>query len=121
MRVKQKKDRAFQMWMHKFRTDKSQDEIIFRDDIDEIHEGVKCELLDESNAKQTSNLGVRLTGASKKDSHKGKAVTRETASEQWLANRFEQLLKLDLIDLDDDFYDDELYFTNPKALDKKFE
>lgn len=106
--------------MAKFTTDKTQDEIIFRDDIDEIHEGVKCEPLAQAQAEETR--GTRPTGALlKKDAGKPRQVTRETATEAWLANRFEQLLKLDLIDLDDDFYDDKLFYENPKALDKKFE
>jgi len=47
-RVQEKKQRAFRQFIDKFRTDKSDDEIIFRDDIDEIHEGVKCEPLPAS-------------------------------------------------------------------------
>lgn len=37
----------------------------------------------------------------------------------WKA-RFEQLLKLDLVELDDDYYEDRLFFTNPEVLDQKF-
>jgi hypothetical protein len=34
--------------------------------------------------------------------------------------RFEQLLKLDLIELDDDYYNDKLFFEGSDALDQKF-
>ena len=34
----------------------------------------------------------------------------------WKA-RFEQLLKLDLVELGDDYYEDRLFFTNPDVLD----
>jgi len=30
------------------------------------------------------------------------------------------LLKLDLIELDEDYYEDKLFFTNPDVLDQKF-
>ena len=49
-------------------------------------------------------------------------INRETVgtNEAWLSQRFEQLLRLDLIDLDDEFYEDQLYFTDPDDLDRKF-
>lgn len=49
-------------------------------------------------------------------------INRETvgSNEAWLSQRFEQLLQLDLIDLDDEFYEDKLYFTDPDELDRKF-
>ena len=50
-----------------------------------------------------------------------KAFSRENpiSDEQWKA-RFEQLLKLDLVELTDDHYEDKLFFTNPDVLDQKF-
>jgi len=41
-------------------------------------------------------------------------------TDAWLEQRFEQLLKLDLIELGDDYYEDELYFKESDALDQKF-
>ena len=41
-------------------------------------------------------------------------------SKEWYEQRFEQLLGLDLIELDDDYYVDELFFKGADALDQKF-
>jgi len=51
---------------------------------------------------------------------KPKVVSRQNCTENWLSQRFDQLLKLDLIELDDDFYEDALYFKESDALDEKF-
>ena len=62
------------------------------------------------------------TTTGKKDKKStSKAFSRENpiSDEQWKA-RFEQLLKLDLVELTDDYYEDKLFFTNPDVLDQKF-
>jgi len=41
-------------------------------------------------------------------------------TEAWLRARFDQLMKLDLVELDDDYYEDDPYFKNPNDLDQKF-
>ena len=41
-------------------------------------------------------------------------------SEADWSNRFEQLLALNLIELDDEYYQDELYFKNPSGLNQIF-
>lgn len=123
-RVKAKKEKAFKEWIKRYREDKSQDDIIFRDDIDEIHEGIRIDTLEGLAFDKSSTTGGRTfqtASAGKKDKGK-RQISRETVgnNEAWLSQRFEQLLHLDLIDLDDDFYEDELYFTDPDELDQKF-
>ena len=44
--VKAKKEKAFKEWITKYHQDKSQDDIIFRDDIDEIHEGIRIDTIE---------------------------------------------------------------------------
>ena len=57
--------------------------------------------------------------ANKKDKkEKSKTFSRDMPiSDQMWKARFEQLLKLDLVELEDEYYEDKLFYTNPSVLD----
>ena len=62
-----------------------------------------------------------LNESRKDKKEKSKAFSRDMPiSDQMWKARFEQLLKLDLIELGDDYYEDKLFFNNPAVLDQKF-
>lgn len=110
-RVKQKKDKALKEWLAKIRgIDMSEEQmhIVFSED-EEIHDNIKIESIDDP---------IQLINKKGKQDDKRKTKrSKENVSDQWLAQRFEQLLKLDLIELPDDYYDDKLFFDGTDALD----
>ena len=52
---------------------------------------------------------------------KPKQVSRSNVTDAWLYERFKQLMELDLVELSDDYYRDELYFKDTDALDREFQ
>ena len=64
---------------------------------------------------------VNRVGANKPAAQaKNKKVDRTNYTDAWLKARFKQLMDLDLIELPDEFYRDELFFKESDELDKKF-
>jgi len=55
-----------------------------------------------------------------KPASKSKKVDRTNYTDAWLQARFKQLMKLDLIELPEEFYQDDLFFKEADELDKKF-
>jgi hypothetical protein len=109
-RVTQKREKAFREWRQRYLIDESQDDIIFGED-EEIHEGIKLDFIEESGKSNTgASFNKSLSSNPQSKKAQSKAVSRQNCSEAWLAQRFEQLLKLDLIELDDDYYNDKLFF-----------
>jgi len=111
------------LWKQRFRKDFSQDEIIFGED-DEIHEGIKLDTLDNLlQNSSTLNMAKQVSAipGKKEKKEKQRSFARDQPiSDQLWKTRFEQLLKLDLVELEDDYYEDKLFFTNPDVLDQKF-
>lgn len=100
----------------RYQVDDTQDDIIFGED-EEIHEGIKLDSIEDSGMNRTTGpLNSKSYGLGKKDKQQ-KVISRQNCSEAWLAQRFEQLLKLDLIELDEDYYNDKLFFDGTDALD----
>ena len=61
--------------------------------------------------------GQNLGGAQGKSSSKGKEVkSKQAKNDDFHDQRFEQLLEMDLIDVGDDFYDEEILFKDPNQL-----
>lgn len=90
--------------------DESQDDIIFGED-EEIHEGIKLDFIEDAGKSNTgASFNKSLSSNPQIKKAQSKTVSRQNCSEAWLAQRFEQLLKLDLIELDDDYYNDKLFF-----------
>lgn len=113
-RVKQKKEKALKEWLAKIRgidMTEEQMHIVFSED-EEIHDNIKIESIDDSN-----QLTVKK---GKQDEKRKTKRSKDNVSDQWLAQRFEQLLRLDLIELPDDYYEDKLFFDDTNALDQKF-
>jgi hypothetical protein len=67
----------------------------------------------ENLAKQPSNLATKKD---KKERQIAFSRDQPISDQMWKA-RFEQLIKLDLVELGDDYYEDRLFFTNPDVLD----
>ena len=85
--------------------------IVFSED-EEIHDNIKIESIDDSNQL--------IVKKGKQDEKRKTKRSKDNVSDQWLAQRFEQLLRLDLIELPDDYYEDKLFFDDTNALDQKF-
>ena len=85
-------------------------DIVFKDD-EEIHDNTKMNF---------SFLTQQVPAGQDKITHKRtnrewRAIHATIPDVEW-EQRFEQLMKLSLVDVPDDYYRDELFFTDPEEL-----
>ena len=109
--MKAKEDKLKAEWIAKYKKDRSQDHIIFQDD-EEIHDQVKMQFA------YLKEKAERTVGA--RDRRSQKVDERDRITDAEWGKRFEDLLKLHLIDVPDDFYDDEKAFEDPDELNAIF-
>ena len=87
---------------------------LHKDSLDEdemlIQEFIKPKGGEQIMTKTASSLGSKT---------KGKGGSKASATRD-LEARFEQLLNLDLIDVPDDFYEDEILYDQPEQLLERF-
>ena len=86
-------------------------DIIFKDD-EEIHEGVKMQF---SFLTQVPGGDAKEAGRGKKNQNEWRHIHARIPDEEWDA-RFEQLMFLNLIDVPEDYYIDNLYLSRPEEL-----
>ena len=113
--IRIKRDKLRREWIKQVKKDKSQDHIIFQDD-EEIHENIKASFsfMKEANATQTGGYG------SKDRKNQTQKDERASITDAEWERRFDELMSLHLVDVPEDYYDDELFFKSPGELDSIF-
>ena len=112
-KMKQKKEKLKREWIEKYKKDRSMDHIIFQDD-EEIHDQIKMQFgfLKEQPEKPTIGATRDRRGQQRDD--------RDRVTDAEWGKRFEDLLSLHLIDVPDDYYDDDRAFNDPDELNTIF-
>ena len=106
-------------WINQYKQDRSLDHIIFKDD-EEIHGDVRFELLNDQLQTTANQFGQSIGGGNRRTGG-GRSEIRDRMTEKDWENRFEQLMSLHLIDVPDDYYDEELKLKDPNELRQIFD
>ena len=99
-------------WIEKYKKDRSLDDIIFQDD-EEIHDQVKMKFAFLKDREERPGLGGR-------DRRSQKIDERDRVTDAEWGERFDDLLNAHLIDVPEDYYENERAFNDPDELNSIF-
>ena len=101
-------------WIMRHKADPDLDyDIVFKDD-DEIHDNIKMNFSFLTQVPAGQDKATH-----KRTNREWRAIHASIPDSEW-EQRFEQLMKLSLVDVPDDYYRDELFFTDPEELGQIF-
>ena len=109
--MKKKREILKAQWIERYKKDRSLDDIIFQDD-EEVHDQVKMKFAYLKDKEEKPGQGGRDRRTQKNDD-------REITDAEW-GERFDDLLNAHLIDVPDDYYDNERAFNDPDELNSIF-
>jgi len=124
-RVKQK-DRVKRRWIDEHKRDNRDDHIIFREDDDLFSMDAYMKGAGSSSVADLSEKGTAVAGGAqglikqRKNAFNFQQLKRENMNERDWDTKFEILFAEDLIELDEDFFDEELLFNDPDDLNLIF-
>ena len=118
---KSKRDRIKRDWIDFHKKDRRDDGVIFREDDDVFtNEASKAGASTVGDQVERKGEGPPATGGKAKKTQAIQQLKRENMSERDWEAKFEFLLGEDLVELPEDFFDEDLFFTNPHDLNNIF-
>lgn len=120
---KQKRDKIKKEWIEFHKKDKRDDHIIFREDdelfTNDANKGGEVSTVGDLERTQKTEPVVGGIGRSRKTAQI-QALKRENMTDKDWEAKFELLFNEDLIDLPEEFFDEELLYSDPNDLNNIF-